>query len=78
MYCTVVPRARVEEDQSVAGLLLRTYSAGPVSPICFHVSGRKLLRAATLDDSINPNSGYVRNTSVAVCNLYCVCVIIVR
>ncbi len=25
-----------------------------------------------------PNSGYVRNTSVAVCNLYCVRVIIVR
>ncbi len=25
-----------------------------------------------------PNSGYVRNTSVAVCNLYCVHVIIVR
>jgi hypothetical protein len=35
-------------------------------------------RAATLDDSINPNSGYVRNTSVAVCNLYCVRVIIIR
>jgi hypothetical protein len=26
-----------EEDQDTAGLLLRTYSAGPVSPICFDV-----------------------------------------
>ncbi len=31
----IVPRAPDEEDQSAAGLLLRTYSAGPVSPICF-------------------------------------------
>jgi hypothetical protein len=27
---TIVPRAQKEEDQSAAGLLLRTYSAGPV------------------------------------------------
>jgi hypothetical protein len=34
LYCPASPE---EEDQSAAGLLLRTYSAGPVSPICFDV-----------------------------------------
>ncbi len=47
-----VPRAPDEEDQSATGLLLRTYSAGPVSPICFtDLKGRELLRTVTLDDS---------------------------
>jgi hypothetical protein len=47
-----VPRAPDEEDQSATGLLLCTYSAGPVSPICFtDLKGRELLRAVTLDDS---------------------------
>ena len=42
-----------EEDQSAAGLLLRTYSAGPVSQTCLLRSKRReLLRAVvTLDDS---------------------------
>ncbi len=46
-----VPRARGEEDLNVCELLHRAYSAGPVSPPCFDVYGRKLLRAATLDDT---------------------------
>ncbi len=36
-YILYVPRAPDEEDQSAAGLLLRTYSAGPVPLICFDV-----------------------------------------
>ncbi len=41
-----------EEDQSAAGLLLRTYSAGPVSQTCLLRSKRReLLRALTIDDS---------------------------
>jgi hypothetical protein len=36
-----VPRVQREEDQSAAGLLLRTFSAGPVSQTCL------LQRAAT-------------------------------
>ena len=50
---TDVPRVQKEEDQSSAGLLLRTHSAGPVSQTCLLRSKRReLLRAAvTLDDS---------------------------
>ncbi len=41
-----------EEDQSAAGLLLRTYSAGPVSQTCLLRSKRReLQRTVTLDDS---------------------------
>ena len=49
----VVPRVQKEEDQSAAGLLLRTFSAGPVSQTCLLRSKRReLLRAVvTLDDS---------------------------
>ncbi len=31
-----------EEDQGAAKILLRTYSAGPVSPICYDLKGREL------------------------------------
>jgi hypothetical protein len=36
-----VPRVPDEEDQGAAKLLLRTYSAGPVSPICNDLKGRE-------------------------------------
>ncbi len=49
------PASPDEEDLGAAGLLLRTYSAGPVSPMCYDLKGRELLRAATLDDSKTPN-----------------------
>jgi hypothetical protein len=48
----LVSRESGEEDQSAAGLLLRTYSAGPVSQTCLLRSKRReLLRAVTLNDS---------------------------
>jgi hypothetical protein len=48
----LLSRESGEEDQSAAGLLLRTYSAGPVSQTCLLWSKRReLLRAVTLDDS---------------------------
>jgi hypothetical protein len=59
-------RESVEEDLGAAGLLLRTYSAGPVSPFATIYKAESWQRAATLDDSINPNSGFVRNMSVAL------------
>ena len=34
-----VPRVQREEDQSEAGLLLRTHSAGPVSQTCYYLKG---------------------------------------
>ncbi len=39
-----------EEDLGAAGLLLRTYSAGPVSPICYR--------------SIRPRAGYALQPSM--------------
>jgi hypothetical protein len=52
-FKTSVPRVQREEDQSAAGLLLRTHSAGPVSQTCLLRSKRReLLRTVvTLDDS---------------------------
>jgi hypothetical protein len=49
----LVPRVQREEDQSAAGLLLRTHSAGPVSQTCLLRSKRRelLLAVVTLDDS---------------------------
>jgi hypothetical protein len=50
-YNIDLSRESGEEDQSAAGLLLRTYSAGPVSQTCFlQFKRRELLRAITLDD----------------------------
>ncbi len=43
-----------EEDLDTRELLRRAYSAGPVSPSCYDLKGRKLLRAATLDDLTTP------------------------
>ncbi|MFN9909234.1 MAG: hypothetical protein ACK56F_24465, partial [bacterium] len=43
-----------EEDLDARELLRRPCSAGPVSPTCYDLKGRKLLRAATLDDSTTP------------------------
>jgi hypothetical protein len=57
--------------------LIRTYSAGPVSQICYWSKRRELLSAATLEDSITPTP-VLHKTSVVVWNLYCVRVIIVR
>ncbi len=52
VVCYYLSRESGEEDQSAAGLLLRTYSAGPVSQTCLIQSKRReLLRAVTLDDS---------------------------
>jgi hypothetical protein len=48
------PASPDKEDLGEAGLLLRTYSAGPVAPICYDLKGRELLRAANLDDSKTP------------------------
>ncbi len=61
-----------EEDLDARELLCRAYSAGPVSPTCYDLKGESCY---ALD---NHKSSLVRNTSVAVCNLYCVRVIIVR
>ncbi len=47
----VCPASPDEEDQGTAGLLLRTYSAGPVSPICLMYKAESWQLAATLDDS---------------------------
>jgi hypothetical protein len=52
LYCC--PASPDEEDLGAAGLLLRTYSAGPVSPICYDLKGPELLRAATLGDLTTP------------------------
>jgi hypothetical protein len=38
-FLIFVLRVPDEEDQGAAGLLLRTYSAGPVSPICNDLKG---------------------------------------
>ncbi len=40
-----------EEDQSAAGLLLRTHSAGPVSQTCLMIYRQELLRTVILDYS---------------------------
>jgi hypothetical protein len=38
----VLSRESGEEDLGAAGLLLCTFSAGPVSPICYDLKGREL------------------------------------
>jgi hypothetical protein len=60
---------------SLADVLFCTFESTNAGFSSFPV--RKLLpeswqRAVTLNDSINPKSGYVTNTSVAVCNPFIV------
>jgi hypothetical protein len=65
-----VPRAQKVEDPSATGLLLRTYSAGPV------VSDLLLCIRPKAGNALQPsitrphNAGHVTNTSVAVCNSF--------
>ncbi len=42
LILTNCPVSPDEEDQGAAELLLRTYSAGPVSPIFYDLKGREL------------------------------------